>query len=172
MPQMMDKRRKALVWAGAGIAVVLGAFAIAAPIARSHDADRAVISTQYGDFTAAPSTMEAMKWLSERGRTNGFRFNANLEVTDFRIALEAADGVELPSGEFAAEFIRLNEQGQVVHVEFAAASAPGCTTVWVQDSTNPRYWFATCTGTCAPQSLPCSLLFDIATLELSCGSAS
>ena len=172
MPQMMDKRRKAWAWAGAGVAVVLGAFAIAAPIARSHGEDRAVISTQYGDFTAAPTTMEALKWLSERGRTNGFRFNADLEVTHFRIALEAADGVELPSGEFESAFIRFNEQGQVVHVEHAAADAPGCTTVWVQDSTNPRYWYVTCTGTCTPPNAPCSLLIDLTTLELSCGCAS
>ena len=170
MPQMMDKRRMA--WGVAGLVVALGALAIAAPIVRSHGEDRAVIATQYGDFTASPSTMEAMKWLSDRGRSNGFRFNADLEVTHFRIALDAAEGVELPTGSFESEFIRFDDQGQVVHVEPAAATALGRTMVWVQDSTNPRYWFVTCTGTCTPQNLPCSLFIDIATLELSCGCAS
>ena len=169
MPQMKDKRRTMLGWAGGAAAVLLGALAIAAPVARFYGVDRAVIVTEYGDFTAAPETMEAVKWLSDRGRTNGFRFNAEHEVTHFRIELDAAAGVQLPVGEFASESIRFNDEGQVVHVEYAEASAPGCTMVWIQDSTNPRYWFVTCTGTCTPQNLPCTLLIDITTLEMSCG---
>lgn len=169
MPQVMDKRRTRLGWVGGAAVMLLGALAVAAPVAWYYGAGRAVIATEYGDFTAAPETMEAVKWLSDRGRTNGFRFNAEREVTHFRIELAAAEGVGLPVGEFAAESVGFNDEGQVVHVEYAAADAPGCTMVWIQDSTNPRYWLVTCAGTCSPQSVPCILLIDLATLEMSCG---
>lgn len=115
MPQMKDRSRTILRWTGGAAAVLLGALAVAAPMTGFYREDRAVIVTEYGDFTAAPETMEAMQWLSERGRTNGFRFNAAHELTHFRIELEAAAGVELPSGEFAAESARFNDAGQVVH---------------------------------------------------------
>lgn len=169
MPQMKDRSRTILRWTGGAAAVLLGALAVAAPITGFYRGDRAVIVSEYGDFTAAPGTMEAMKWLSERGRTNGFRFNAEYELTHFRVELEAAGGVELPSGEFGAESVRFNDAGQVVHVEYAPANAPGCTMVWIQDTINPRYWYVTCMGNCSPHNLPCSLLIDLTTLEMSCG---
>lgn len=171
MPHSKDKRRTMLGWAGGAAAVLLGALAVAAPMTLLHGGDRSVIVTQYGEFTAAPETMEAMQWLSDRGRTNGFRFNAAHELTHFRIELEAAAGVELPSGEFGAESVRFNDAGQVVHVEYAAADAPGCTMVWIQDTTNPRYWYVACTGNCSPHDRPRSLLIDLTTLEMSCGCA-
>lgn len=169
MPQMKHTRRTMLGWAGGAAAVLLGALAIAAPVARFYGEDRAVIVTEYGDFTAAPETMEAVKWLSDRGRTNGFRFNTEHEVTHFRIELEASAGTALPVGEFAAESMRFNDEGQVVHVEYAEANAPGRAMIWIQDSTNPRYWLVTCNGTCTPQIPPCTLQIDLATLEMYCG---
>jgi hypothetical protein len=166
---MKDKRRTVLGWTCGTAAVLLGALAMAAPVARLYRADSAVIVTEYGDFSAAPEALQAMKWLSDRGRTNGFRFNAGHELTHFRIELDAAPGFDLPAGEFAAESIRFNEAGQVEDVAYAAADAPGCAMVWIQDTANPRYWYVTCIGTCPPNGPSCSLMLDLATLEMSCG---
>ncbi|MFM7134659.1 MAG: hypothetical protein ACKO0W_10120 [Planctomycetota bacterium] len=169
MPQMKDKRRTVLGWTCGTAAVLLGALAVAAPVARLYREDSAVIVTEYGDFSAAPEALQAMKWLSDRGRTNGFRFNADHELTHFRVELEAAAGFELPTGEFAAKSIRFNDEGQVEDAEYAASDAPGCTMVWIQDTANPRYWYVTCIGSCAANGLPCSLMLDLATLEMTCG---
>ncbi len=162
-------RRKALRWAGGLAAIVLGAVAVAAPFVRGGGGDRAVIGTQFGEFTASHETMAALKWFSDRGRSNGFRSNADGELTHARLWLEPAAGVELPSGEFEAEFIRFNDDGEVVHVEHAAADAPSCTMLWVQDTSNPRYWYASCVGACPAPDERCTLFIDLGTLELACG---
>ena len=109
MPQMKDRRRTILRWTGGTAVVVLGALAVAAPVARVDDGDRAVVVSAHGDFTAPCETLDAAKWLSDRGRTNGFRFNADREITHLRLMLEPAEGTVLPAGEFHAQAVQFEE---------------------------------------------------------------
>lgn len=161
-------RRKLATWTCGAAAVVLGAVAVAAPITRSYSDDQSVIVTPWGNFTAPEQTMQVLDWLSDNRRMQSVRFNPAHELTAIGIDLEAAPGVELPDGEFTARFIRFNEEGQVVHVEYAAADAPNCMVLVVQDEVNPRRRHFYCVGACLPQNSPCTLTVDLATLEVAC----
>ena len=63
MPQMKDKRRTLLGWTGGAAVVVLGALAVAAPVTRVDNGNRAVVVSAHGDFTAPRETLDAVKWL-------------------------------------------------------------------------------------------------------------
>ena len=160
MPQMKDRSRTILRWTGGAAAVLLGALAVAAPITGFYRGDRAVIVSEYGDFTAAPGTMEAMKWLSERSRTNGFRFNLQGEVTHFRVILEPAEGVVLPVGEFLSESVRFDPSGRVIHISLPDLESDRDSTQWTQDATDPRYWFVAIEGDCPLRIDPTALVLS------------
>jgi hypothetical protein len=162
---MKVRYRTLLAVAGGAAGVVLGGLAIASPLTRSHDGDRSVIVTPYGDFTAAPETMKAFQWLSDRGLTNGFRFNTAFEVTHARVALQAAEGFELPVGAFEASVVRFNADGRVTGIEHADACAADCTSHWVQDQKDPRYWYVPCVASCATTGQERTMQLDTATLE-------
>ena len=160
MPQIKDKRRTLLGWTGGAAVVVLGALAVAAPVTRVDNGNRAVVVSAHGDFTAPRETLDAVKWLSDRGRTNGFRFNADREITHLRLMLEPAEGTVLPVGGFHAQAVRFDEAGRVCLIASADSEADGLGTDWTQDSSDPRYWFAAIGD-------DCPLGIDSATLEVS-----
>lgn len=165
MPQMKVRYRTLLAVVGGVAGVVLGGLAIAAPLARVHDGDRSVIVTPYGDFTAAPEFLGALQWLSDRGLTNGFRFNSAFELTHARVALQAAEGFELPVGAFEASVVCFNAEGRVTGIEHADASVADCASCWVQDQKDPRYWYVPCVASCAMTGQECTMQLDTATLE-------
>ncbi len=169
MPQQRLKRYGRFLWVGGLAATALGVIAIASPARQVHDPDKSVIVTPYGEFTAAPETMEALDWFGDRGLCNGFRVNADSELTHMRIVLSAADGVELPTEDFEADFVRFNEAGEVVHIEFAPPNAPSCKLLWIHDTQDPQYWLPTCVGRCDATQAPCIQFMNFPTLELSCG---
>ena len=118
-------------------------------------------------LTSTPQLNEAGGWLSDRGLLRGLGFNRALAISGWQIELNPAPGVLLPSGTVETGGIRFNEDGEVVEILPAVDDSP-CITLLTQDAANPRLWFINCLGDCAGNGLPCTLMIDLATLELRC----
>lgn len=83
----------------------------------------------------------------------------------FRIPLQPAPGVTLPSGSFTCGGIRFNTAGEVVEILEVAGASCRLNVIFDPDTGE---FYLDCDGDCTPPVLECALYFDLLTLTYRC----